>query len=87
MENPADGHRVSLSTTASSFAQAVHIFRHRANRIAPIDAPAKFERVFIALYDTAPGPEFGANSLLRRDGSASEKRGSVLAANYGGDAD
>jgi hypothetical protein len=48
-----------ISTTASSFAQAVHIFRHRASRAAPIDAPAKFERVFIALYDVARGPEFG----------------------------
>ncbi len=46
-------------TSASSFAQAVHIFRHRAGRIAPIDAPAKFERVFIVLYDTTDGTEFG----------------------------
>lgn len=49
----------AVQTTASSFAQAVHIFRHRANRSVPIDAPAKFERVFIALYDTSPGLEFG----------------------------
>ena len=48
-----------LITTASSFAQAVHIFRNRTNRIAPIDAPARFKRVFIALYETTPGPEFG----------------------------
>jgi hypothetical protein len=48
-----------VRTTASSFAQAVHIFRHRANRIAPIDAPAKFERVFIALYDTSLETDFG----------------------------
>jgi hypothetical protein len=49
----------TIQTTASSFAQAVHIFRHRANRSAPIDAPAKFERVFIALYDISSGAEFG----------------------------
>lgn len=46
-------------TTASSFAQAIHIFRQRGNRLSPIDAPAKFERVFIALYDTAATGEFG----------------------------
>lgn len=46
-------------TTASSFAQAIHIFRNRADRMSPIDAPAKFERVFVALYDVAPGPQFG----------------------------
>src|ERR1700730_5092837 len=49
----ADGKTRGRRSTASSFAQAVHIFRHRANRMAPIDAPAKFERVFIALYETA----------------------------------
>ena len=46
-------------TTASSFAQAVHIFRHRANRMGTTDSPAKFERVFLALYDSQPGAEFG----------------------------
>jgi hypothetical protein len=59
LDSCTDGRTRRRRSTASSFAQAVHIFRHRANRSAPIDAPAKFERVFIALYNTADGPQFG----------------------------
>jgi hypothetical protein len=59
LDSCVDGKTRRRRSTASSFAQAVHIFRHRANRRAPIDAPAKFEQVFIALYDTVAGPEFG----------------------------
>jgi hypothetical protein len=59
LDSCTDGKTRRRRSTASSFAQAVHIFRHRANRTAPIDAPAKFEQVFIALYDTATGPDFG----------------------------
>lgn len=36
----------------SSFGQAVQIFRFRAGRSRPTDAPVLFERVFIALYQT-----------------------------------
>src|SRR5207237_51971 len=59
LDSCMDGRTRGRRSTASSFAQSVHIFRHRANRLAPIDAPAKFERVFIALYDTAAGPDYG----------------------------
>ena len=38
----------------SSFAQAITIFRPRAGRDRPADSPFLFERLFIALYDTAP---------------------------------
>ena len=60
LDSCSDGKTRRRHSTASSFAQAVHIFRHRANRTAPIDAPAKFEKVFIALYDATAGPEFGS---------------------------
>jgi hypothetical protein len=46
-------------TTASSFAQSVLLFRHRAGRAGPNDSPEKFERIFMALYETRSGPEFG----------------------------
>lgn len=41
-------------TGASSFGQAIRIFRHRANRKNPKNEQELFERVFVAVYEYAP---------------------------------
>lgn len=53
-------------TATSSFAHAVMTFRGRAGRRNPDDHPAKFERVFIGLYDAdgADGSRVGFFDVL-----------------------
>ncbi len=49
---PADACDDGNRNDASSFGQAVRIFRFRAGREDPMDDPTLFERFFIGLYDT-----------------------------------
>lgn len=50
-------------TAASSFGQAVQIFRYRAGREKPVDDPTLFEHILIGLYDADP-KEFGSVSFF-----------------------
>lgn len=45
-------------TAASSFGQAVQIFRYRSGREKPVDDPTLFERILIGLYDVGAA-DFG----------------------------
>jgi hypothetical protein len=49
---PSDACNDAGRQAPSSFGQAVQIFRFRAGRSRPTDAPILFERAFIGLYET-----------------------------------
>lgn len=52
---PGDSCEDATSRAHSSFAQAISVFRRRDERREPTDRAERFERLFVALYDSASG--------------------------------